>query len=44
MQTPWVNTRIHDYAGRVQDEQTDGAGGVEPWIPPLGYVMMAPLR
>jgi alpha-amylase len=44
VQTPWVNTRIHDYTGHVQDEQTNDSGWVELWIPPLGYVMMAPLR
>jgi alpha-amylase len=42
--TPWVNRRIHDYTGHVQDETTNGDGWVEAWIPPLGYIMMAPLR
>jgi alpha-amylase len=44
VETPWVNTRIHDYTGHVEDEQTNAAGWVELWIPPLSYVMMAPLR
>ncbi|MFL5494809.1 MAG: alpha-amylase domain-containing protein, partial [Gemmatimonadales bacterium] len=44
VQTPWANTQIHDYTGHVQDERTDGAGWVEVWVPPGGYVMMAPLR
>jgi alpha-amylase len=44
VQTPWVNTQIHDYTGHVQDERTNGDGWVELWIPPQGYVMMAPLR
>ncbi len=41
---PWANTQIHDYTGHVEDKRTDGAGRVELWIPPQGYVMMAPLR
>jgi alpha-amylase len=44
VQTPWVNTQIHDYTGHVGDERTNEAGWVELWIPPQGYVMMAPLR
>jgi alpha-amylase len=44
VQTPWVNTPIHDYTGHVQDERTNQDGRVELWIPPQGYVMMAPLR
>ena len=40
--TPWINTLLHDYTGHVGDERTDGAGRVEVWIPPQGYVMMAP--
>jgi alpha-amylase len=44
VQTPWTNTQLHDYTGRVTDESTDQAGWVELWIPPLSYVMMAPLR
>jgi alpha-amylase len=44
VQTPWVNAQIHDYTGHVADESTNQTGGVELWIPPLGYVMMAPLR
>jgi alpha-amylase len=44
VQTPWTNTQIHDYTGQVQDERTNDAGWVQIWIPPQGYVMMAPLR
>lgn len=44
VQTPWVDTAIHDYTGHVEDTHTDQAGRVEIWIPPTGYVMMAPLR
>jgi alpha-amylase len=44
VQTPWVNTRLHDYTGHVEDEVTNDQGWVELWIPPLSYVMMAPLR
>lgn len=44
VQTPWVNTVIHDYSGHVQDQRTNGAGWVEVWVPPGGYVMMAPVR
>jgi alpha-amylase len=44
VQTPWVNTQIHDYTGHVEDERTNDAGWVELWIPPQSYVMMAPLR
>jgi len=44
VQTPWVNTQIHDYTGHVQDERTNEAGWVEVWIPPTSYIMMAPLR
>jgi alpha-amylase len=44
VQTPWVNTQIHDYSGHVQDERTNDAGWLELFIPPQGYVMMAPLR
>jgi alpha-amylase len=44
VQTPWVDTPIHDYSGHVADAHTDQAGRVEIWIPPTGYVMMAPPR
>jgi alpha-amylase len=44
VQAPWANTRIHDYTGHVEDERTSENGWVELWIPPQGYVMMAPLR
>jgi alpha-amylase len=44
VQTPWPNTQVHDYTGHVEDERTNPAGWVELWIPPQGYVMMAPLR
>ena len=44
VQTPWVNTEIHDYTGHVADERTNQDGWVELWIPPAGYIMMAPLR
>lgn len=44
VQTPWRNTSLHDYAGQVADERTNADGWVELWIPPLGYVMMAPPR
>ncbi|HSC71773.1 MAG TPA: alpha-amylase domain-containing protein, partial [Candidatus Methylomirabilis sp.] len=44
VQTPWVNTQIHDYTGHVQDERTNQDGWVELWLPPQGYIMMAPLR
>jgi alpha-amylase len=44
VQTPWANTQIHDYTGHVGDERTNEAGWVELWIPPQGYVMLAPLR
>jgi alpha-amylase len=44
VQTPWRNTQLHDYAGQVADERTNAEGWMELWIPPLGYVMMAPLR
>jgi alpha-amylase len=44
VQTPWVNTEIHDYTGHVADERTNQEGWVELWIPPAGYIMMAPLR
>jgi alpha-amylase len=40
--TSFVNTRLHDYAGHVDDVWTDGAGRVEVWIPPVSYVMLAP--
>ena len=42
--TPWVRTRLHDYTGHVEDETTNDDGWVELWMPPGGYVMMAPLR
>jgi alpha-amylase len=44
VQTPWVNTQIHDYTGHVADESTNQTGWVELFIPPVGYVMMAPVR
>jgi alpha-amylase len=44
VQSPWVNTQIHDYSGHVQDERTNDAGWVELFIPPQSYVMMAPVR
>jgi alpha-amylase len=44
VQTPWIDTQVHDYTGHVQDERTNDAGLLNLWIPPLGYVMMAPLR
>jgi alpha-amylase len=44
VQTPWTNTQIHDYTGHVEDERTNDDGWVELWIPPQGYIMMAPLR
>jgi alpha-amylase len=44
VQTPWVNTQLHDYSGHVEDERTNDTGVIEVWIPPQGYVMMAPLR
>ena len=44
VQTPWVNTQLHDYSGHVEDERTNDTGVIEVWIPPKGYVMMAPLR
>jgi alpha-amylase len=42
VQTPWVNTRLHDYTGHVNDAWTNDAGFVEVWMPPVGYVMLAP--
>jgi alpha-amylase len=44
VQTPWVDTTIHDYSGHVTDAHTDQAGRVEIWMPPTSYVMMAPAR
>jgi alpha-amylase len=44
VQTPWRNTQLHDYSGHVEDERTDAGGMVDLWLPPQGYVMMAPLR
>jgi alpha-amylase len=40
--TTWKNTRLHDYAGHVNDATTNGDGYVELWIPPMSYVMMGP--
>jgi alpha-amylase len=42
VQTSWHNTRLHDYAGRVDDQWTNDSGWVEIWLPPMGYVMMGP--
>jgi alpha-amylase len=42
VQTPWTNTRLHDYTGHAEDEWTNESGAVEIWIPPMSYVMMAP--
>jgi alpha-amylase len=42
VQTSWPNRRLHDYSGNVNDTSTEGSGWVEIWIPPTGYVMMAP--
>jgi alpha-amylase len=44
VETPWRNTQLHDYTGHVGDQRTNADGWVELWIPPLSYVMMAPLR
>jgi alpha-amylase len=42
VQTSWSNTRLHDYAGHVEDKWTNASGWVEVWIPPMSYVMMGP--
>jgi alpha-amylase len=42
VQTSWVNTRLHDHTGHVEDEWTNESGAIEIWIPPMSYVMMAP--
>jgi alpha-amylase len=42
VQTSWHNTRLHDYAGHVDDQWTNDSGWVEIWLPPMGYVMMGP--
>jgi alpha-amylase len=42
VETSWKNTRLHDYSFHVDDKSTNNDGYVEIWIPPMGYVMMAP--
>ena len=44
VQTPWKNATLHDHTGHVMDEVTDNSGRVEVWIPPMGYIVMAPMR
>jgi alpha-amylase len=42
VQTSWMNTRLHDYTGHVEDKWTNESGAVELWLPPMSYVMMGP--
>ena len=44
IQTPWKNTLLHDHTGHVLDEWTDANGLVEVFVPPLSYVVLAPVR
>jgi alpha-amylase len=42
VQTSWVNAKLHDYTFHIDDKWTNNEGYIEMWIPPMGYVMMAP--
>lgn len=44
VQTPWIDTELHDYSGHVGNRRTDGAGGLDLQLPASGYAMLAPLR